>query len=91
MAINDGLWACDPISGESLQVSKTTCADDVQETNVTETVAELNAVQTLSSQFFGHELESRGLGRDGDEEEHVLQFRSKGAMNTRKMHTPNSM
>ena len=60
MAINDGLWACDPIPGDSMQVSKTIYADDVQEKNVTETVAELNAVQAVSSQFFDHELASRG-------------------------------
>ena len=81
MAINDGLWACDPISGESLQVSKTICADDVQETSITETVAGMNAAQTVSSQFFDHELECKGLGRNGDKEEHLLQFRGKGAVN----------
>ena len=80
MATNDGLWACDPVSGESLQVSKTICADDVQDTNVTETVAGMNAVQTVSSQFFDHELECRGLGRSGDKEEHLLQTRGKGSV-----------
>ena len=63
-----------------MQVSKTIYADDVQETNVTETLAEMNEVLQLSSQFFDHELECRGLGRNGDKEEHLIQFRGKGAV-----------
>ena len=69
-----------PYHGDSIQVSKTICADDVQETNVTETVEELNAVQTVSSHSFDQELARSGLGRNGDKEEHLLQFRGKGAV-----------
>ena len=68
------------LRGESLQVSKTIYADDEQETSVTATVADMNAVQTVSSQFFDHELECRGLGRNGDKEEHLLHFRGKGSV-----------
>ena len=61
VTIDDGLWARDPMSGDSVQVSKTIYADDVQETNVTDTVAEMNEVLPVSRQFFDHELECRGL------------------------------
>ena len=63
-----------PRDRESLTVSKTMYADDVQETSVTEAVAELNAVLQVSSQFFDHELECRGLGRNGCKEEHLMNF-----------------
>ena len=90
MAINDGLWACDPITEESLQVSNTICTDDVHDTNVTETVADMNAAQTVNSQFFDHELECKGLGRNGDKEEHLIQCRGKGAVKRRGRHVTNS-
>ena len=80
MAINDGLWACDPISGESLQVNKTICADDAQETNVTETITELNEVLQVSSHSFDSDLGGRGLGRNSDKEEHLIHCRGKGAV-----------
>ena len=41
----------------------------------------------MSSQSFDHELECRGLGRNGDKEEHLIHVRGKGAVNkTREVH-----
>ena len=69
-AIGDGLWACDPVSGEPKQAGRTVYADDVHETNVADTVEELNGVLHVSNRFLAKELTSRGLGRNEDEEEH---------------------
>ena len=63
-----------------MQVNKTMYAGDVQETSVTETIPELNAVLQVSSQSFDHELGRRGLGRNGDKKEHLIHFRGKGAV-----------
>jgi hypothetical protein len=66
--VQDGLWACDPISGEPTQVGKTLYADDAQETNVTEGVEELNEVLQVSNWYLNHELADKGLGRNDDKE-----------------------
>ena len=78
--VRDGLWACDPISGEQVQVGKTLYADDAQETNVTETVDELNGVLHVSNGFLNKELKSRGLGRNDGTDEHLVQFMGRGAV-----------
>ena len=57
--LRDGLWACDPISGEPVQVGKTLHAEDAQETNVTETIEELNGVLHVSNWILNKELKSK--------------------------------
>ena len=50
-------------------------------------ITELSTVLQVSSQSFDYELESRGLGRNRDKEEHLLHFRGKGAVKkTREAH-----
>ena len=75
-----------PLSGEPIQVSNTIYADDAQETNVTETVEELNEVLPVGGQFLDHELSCRGLGRNGDKEEHLIQLRGRGQLRRRGRH-----
>ena len=76
--IGDGLWACDPMSGEPVQVGNTTHVDDAHETSVADTVEELSGVLHVSIRFLDKELTSRGLGRNGDTDEHLIQFRGRG-------------
>ena len=78
VTISDGCWECGPMSGESLQVCKTIYADDVQETSVTETVAEPNAVHTVSSQLFDHELDSRGWAETETRKSTCFSFEARG-------------
>ena len=78
--LRDGLWACDPLSGEPMQVGKTLYADDAQETNVTRGVNEMNEVLHASNRHLNQELTERGLGRNDDKEEHLVQFQGRGAV-----------
>ena len=85
----DGLYARDPISGREVQLKSTVFADDVQETNITETVEDLQRTVQDSGDVFDEILARDGMARNKDKDEHLTCMMGRGSVKRmREVRTP---